>query len=153
MQAGLLPACASHGAFPAWGCEHTQLCLWTSLLGIHSPSMGRLQGAQSPGDRGEKQAARLDFDFNCLFVFSSLLARCQELSAGKRGLCVPCLASLMGTSPFSQQDGCGNGQEQGNELGTFRSSGDAEGHSFVCHSRCCCLSPLASLCRRHLGRR
>ena len=81
----------------------------------------------------------------------ALLAHCQGLSAGKRGLCVPCLAPPMGTTgPFSQQGG--HEETARSKAASLARSGHQEMLRVTPFSRCC-LSPPASPGRRFLGRR
>lgn len=83
---------------------------------------------------GERQAAQLDFYFNCLAVFSSLLACCQEPEKHwkARAVCpLPGPTDGHHRSIFPARRLWGNSQEQSSELGTLRSSGGAEVHSFL----------------------
>lgn len=93
---------------------------------------------------GERQAAGLDLDFNCLLGFSSLLACWQGLSAGKRGLC-----PLPGTTgPFSQEGA--RGETARSKAASSAYSGHQEMLKVTSFPRCC-LSPPAPLGGRQWG--
>lgn len=140
-----VPACRS---FLLWGVGISGYAQRCPLWGHTTAALAECKTLKL-WNWGKRQAACLDFYFNCLLGFSScLLAHCQELSTGKWMLCVPYLARQIGTTnPFFQQGGHGQMiKEQSSELGICTSYRHAESHSF---SRCC-LSPSASPC---LGRR
>lgn len=129
MRAELLALWSCLQGFPSTGCQHTWLCPGMSPLGPHHPDIGRMKDPEALA-LGE-EAACSDLYFICLLVFSSLLAHCQGLSAGKWVLCVPCGAQLIGTtSPFFQQGVHGQTiKEQSSELGICTLYRHAESHS------------------------
>lgn len=78
-------------SFLPWGVSISGYAQGCPLWGHTTPALAECKTLKL-WHWGKRQAACLHFDFNCLLGFSSVLAHCQGLSAGKWVPCVPYLA-------------------------------------------------------------